>query len=73
VIFIRFRGPQAQKDRVESRVPAAENKPVTARAFIHFRGPKALLDIIKGAPLEYVSSAFLLKPLQKRAPFYDQR
>ena len=36
--------------RVESRVPAAENKPVTARAFIHFRGPKALLDIIRGRP-----------------------
>src|SRR5215469_6205968 len=50
VIFIRFRGPQPLKDRVESRVPAAENKPVTARAFIHFRGPKALLDIIRGRP-----------------------
>ena len=50
MIFIRFRGPQAQKDRVESRGPGAENKPVTARAFIHFRGPKALLDSIEGRP-----------------------
>jgi len=41
---------KALSRRVESRVPAAENKPVTARAFIHFRGPKALLDIIKGRP-----------------------
>jgi site-specific recombinase XerD len=44
VIFIRFRGPQALKDRVESRGPGAENKSVTARTFIHFRGPQALTD-----------------------------
>ena len=30
--------------RVESRGSGAENKPVTARTFIDFRGPKALLD-----------------------------
>ena len=47
---MKFRGPQALLDRVESHVPAAENKPVTARAFIHFRGPKALLDSIEGRP-----------------------
>jgi len=45
-----FRGPQALKDRVESRGPGSENKSLTARTFIHFRGPKALLDIIKGRP-----------------------
>jgi len=44
VIFIRFRGPQAQKDRVESRGAGAENKAVTDMTFMNLRGPEALKD-----------------------------
>src|SRR5215470_3348012 len=69
VIFMRFCGPQALKDRVESRVPAAENKPVTARAFIHFRGPKALLDIIKGRPFGVGFECVGSTPTRKEHPY----
>ena len=60
---MKFRGPQALLDRVESHVPAAENKPVTARAFIHFRGLKALLDNIlrKGAGVPSKSQGHQLR------------
>ena len=34
-------------DRLESRAPRAENKPVTAGTFIDFRGPQALKDRVE--------------------------
>src|SRR6516162_2664641 len=39
VVEMKQRNP-----RVESRGSSAENKPVTARTFINFRGPQALID-----------------------------
>jgi hypothetical protein len=43
------RGPEPHRcNRVESRGLDAENKPVTARTFINFRGPQALNDKLPG-------------------------
>ena len=45
MIFIRFCGPQALIGQGRKSRPHAENKTVTDKTFIRFRGPQALKDM----------------------------